>query len=727
MKKMVKTFLVALLFLVGVYSNPIMIQATDYSAKITLTDFEIYNENGVISETNKLNHNSAFGTRMYLYIDITDLGASFGTSDTATFTYLDFTDSFAAYFIGSAAPGNITSNLGSGDVVVGQWHIEVGSPNRVVMEFNSVISGYTRINIMLDTNLTNKAYYYKVNDTKEMEVKLGGSSGLTDGIWVKGQNAVTNNNSNIITKIFNRASNQQVTWVGYVNSRGIEHMHNPVAGYTFPKDVYFEDNLGAGQFLSLNVYALAYHPMPPAPASGPLTKRSYFESAFSISSRFTRRNDGASYATYTDFKASLQPLEYGEYNDGTNNIFVIYFGDLDTNAELNWTTVFPNVVDAFVADAVSRGIFPAADEALLRAYYNSFYIANQVNGKMINFKFDLNVIYPAVAMDTEIENTATLYYDDTSEEDSASGIMKGLFGTATVAKYEGVLYKTDTSVAGVVLSDATIALEYWDTSLPTPAWVEVETKQTSSSGMVSFPNLAPGRYRFVEITAPSGYDVDSVEFYSTTGARLASSEFVVDIDDLAGHIIRATNTKLVTSIGVSKVSSDANQNQMIEPNENVAYTITVENTGAASNTVFVQDELTDIISAIENPVTNPLTITSSLTGVLTGPYTVDDLMNGITLPIDVNETLTFEFTVKSVVTLNRNMLASFDNIAYVRDKDNNVHRPKTTNPIGIETVETPKDVPDTGVESGMYLYGIILVAGMVGLYKLVSDKKRYQN
>ena len=695
------------------FYTPTKVSAADYSANVVISDFEMYNATGPITSTNPMAHIEMAGIVMEL--DITLSGITFVEGDTASFDYFTFpgADTGMNNTVSTTDWADIVATMGgTPNVVIGQWRVYIdGSTRKVEMIFNSNVDGYSSLeDIVLDTGLINYIGYAHINQLAEKRVTLGA---VTKDVWCKSSVAAPLNPS-YVTKGSTSANNTVIGWDSHVNNIGIANSHSAIAGYTYPTSVYFEDNLGPNELDSLLILGLTY--VPAADLSAPLAVTSYCPD---LSGKFTELVQTAAHTTYADFKSALAVNEWGVYFDGTDRILVINFGDLNGSASgLYWATEYSGFAASAADTAISRRAFTTADRTALIAYYNSIHgSTNAVSGQIISFIVRFGVKYQPVTTTVPVSNIAKVLYNNGSEATrTATGNLVGLFGSAKAAKYEAILYKTDTSVGGTVLPGATIELQRWNDST---GWGAVGSKVTDVNGMVSFPGLSPGKYRFVETIAAPGYDVNSVEFYDTAGNLLTNSEFEIIDTDTEGHIIKAANTKLITSITTSKASLDEGRDGYIDADEDVTYTITVTNTGTATNDITVQDALVDILPYVDNPGPNSLTISSNMNPPIT-TYTVQDLMSGIAITIDVGETLTFTFMVHTIDTLSKNMVDVFDNVAVIKDEDNNTYRPRTVDPLRAPT--TTPDVPDTGVMDDTYSYVVVTLVSLLGVFMLINKR-----
>ena len=687
MKKIFKSFAAGLLctglILCSLFSNPASVKADDHSSSVAITDFNLYNSSGAITDSNPLVHAELAGITMKLNIQLSS--SSFAENDTASFDYFSFpgTDTGMSNTFTTSAWSDITAEVGGNPgVIIGQWRVYInGAVRKVEMQFNSAVAGYSAVNdITLDTGLINYIGYNHINQSGKKTVKLGD---ITKDYQCTSSVAALLNSS-YINKGANSTNNTVIKWESHVNNRGIAHMHSPVGGYSFLTNAYFEDNLGPNTLEKLTINGLTY--VPSSDMSNVLALVSYCPD---ITSNFTRLTQTPAHTTYDIFKQALAVNQWGVYYDGTDNTLIINFGDLNGSpGGLYWNSLFPGFAASAADAAINRKAFTAADRADLTAYYSGIYgNSNAVSGQIIAFLVFPEVKYQPVTSTIAVSNTARLLYGSGQEASrTANTTLTGMLGSARAAKYEAVLYKTDTSAGGTAIQGAVIELQKLDS---TQSWVPAGSKSTDSSGMVSFTGLTPGRYRFAETEAAPGYDINSIEFYTQEGVLLPDSEFDIADTDNEGHIMRASNTRLNTSISTEKSSQDADRSGYIDEDEDVMYTITVTNTGSSPNDIIVQDTLAAVLPYIDNPNTVQVIISSDANPPITS-YTVQDLMSGISVTIDTGETLTITFTVHTIAALEESDADVFDNTAYIRDQDSNTYRPRTTDPVQRGSDEDPE-------------------------------------
>ena len=201
-----------------------------------------------------------------------------------------------------------------------------------------------------------------------------------------------------------------------------------------------------------------------------------------------------------------------------------------------------------------------------------------------------------------------------------AGIQGSITKTAT-------LTKTDEST-GTPISGASFKLQYlndstWENYVPANA---SEVQVTDSNGQVIYNDLSAGTYRFVEVAAANGYDIDSVIY--------SQSQFVVSSADTNNYDITATNKKIqqppsteesssipdetssteestpaeTTSMETTSTEATSNENTSVETTTANSSSIPDESTTADSSSI--PDESTeasskDILGTASEPVNKP--------------------------------------------------------------------------------------------------------------------------
>ncbi len=103
----------------------------------------------------------------------------------------------------------------------------------------------------------------------------------------------------------------------------------------------------------------------------------------------------------------------------------------------------------------------------------------------------------------------------------------------------------------------------------------------------------------------------------------------------------------------------------VRPGDKIQVVISAKNTGQRSDTLFVQDELTDLLDYIDLDPTVPVSVNA---GGVESTITLQELMDGVTYNIDPEDRLTFIFELKLKDVIEFEGTLTLSNIALVGDK-----------------------------------------------------------
>lgn len=154
----------------------------------------------------------------------------------------------------------------------------------------------------------------------------------------------------------------------------------------------------------------------------------------------------------------------------------------------------------------------------------------------------------------EYSNTA--YITCNSDSDSAeSPSLKINYLTGGIEGNEpksATLTKTDADTSAPI-SGASFKLQQYNNSTWEDYTPESDSriKATDANGQVTYTNLGPGTYRFIEVEAAEGYDISSV-IYSET-------QFVISGTDTEGITITATNTKIPQEVPTTEQETSSTE------------------------------------------------------------------------------------------------------------------------------------------------------------------------
>lgn len=137
------------------------------------------------------------------------------------------------------------------------------------------------------------------------------------------------------------------------------------------------------------------------------------------------------------------------------------------------------------------------------------------------------------------------------------------------------------AASGERLSGVCFKLQYRDKN----RWIDhqedgtVAVRQTLADGTLQFERLPAGQYRFVEVTAKEGYDLNSAQY--------SENEFMITSSDAPTREIYVTNSLRDTSITVKKVWKDYQNAAGIRPQ---AVTISLKEGGKTVRTAVLTEE-----------------------------------------------------------------------------------------------------------------------------------------
>ena len=535
-------FAMLLMVVAALVFSPKTVLAADLTSYAGATDFQIYNEQGDNSATNPIKTYSQFGMRLTIGID-TGATVQIHNGDTVTLDLPKLPSEFTTYGINSATSwSELKGTAGGVEKVVGQWRVTAN--RKVEIKFNANADGFSVISALnLNTGVIFKANVvkYTQNQVKSGKATMGD---VQKDTYFKG-NTLDIDTGYEFKKWASAKTNKMVEWGLGVNTDALNKLYSGTyTGSELEKNVYVEDNLG-----DKTVTRLSPRLNIPFPTSleDPHASRSGLIKAFP--NAFTKVTpDYTAYPTYDSFKASLQPMQWGVYKDGSNNRFVANVGSFDSTGT-KYSTVWPTYAEDAADAAIAQGFYQASDrDKLIALFKKTFGEANAIQGSIPSWLLYISVNYPVVLKDTPVTNDATMTHDGKTETATGKTTLNGLIGDVKLAAFEAELIKVGPK--GEALQGAKITLQKQDSG----SWTDFRSGTTSETGQVKFTKLPAGKYRFVETEAPTGYDKDDLTFTDKDGNALASGEFEVKADDTEGHILIAKNgaSKETTEVGVTK-------------------------------------------------------------------------------------------------------------------------------------------------------------------------------
>ena len=535
-------FAMLLMVVAALVFSPKTVLAADLTSYAGATDFQIYNEQGDNSATNPIKTYSQFGMRLTIGID-TGATVQIHNGDTVTLDLPKLPSEFTTYGINSATSwSELKGTAGGVEKVVGQWRVTAN--RKVEIKFNANADGFSVISALnLNTGVIFKANVvkYTQNQVKSGKATMGD---VQKDTYFKG-NTLDIDTGYEFKKWASAKTNKMVEWGLGVNTDALNKLYSGTyTGSELEKNVYVEDNLGDKTVTRLSPRLNISFP---TSLEDPHASRSGLIKAFP--NAFTKVTpDYTAYPTYDSFKASLQPMQWGVYKDGSNNRFVANVGSFDSTGT-KYSTVWPTYAEDAADAAIAQGFYQASDrDKLIALFKKTFGEANAIQGSIPSWLLYISVNYPVALKDTPVTNDATMTHDGKTETATGKTTLNGLIGDVKLAAFEAELIKVGPK--GEALQGAKITLQKQDSG----SWTDFRSGTTSETGQVKFTKLPAGKYRFVETEAPTGYDKDDLTFTDKDGNALASGEFEVKADDTEGHILIAKNgaSKETTEVGVTK-------------------------------------------------------------------------------------------------------------------------------------------------------------------------------
>ncbi|MDR1782199.1 MAG: InlB B-repeat-containing protein, partial [Bacilli bacterium] len=275
-------------------------------------------------------------------------------------------------------------------------------------------------------------------------------------------------------------------------------------------------------------------------------------------------NDGES---YEDFKDRLTTNECGQYKNDDGTYTLVIKADLSniTNEEIAQAKGYASISDMVSGNLEQRGVDGNYASGLDDIYGNN----NAINGRVMYLRFRFYQNYGiTVVKDTDESNTATVSLDGNhgtpiTKEVTATSTLIPYIGDANVSSTSAKIVKfdkkTNALLAGVQFKLQKLNGDTWEDYTANDGGDLVRT--TDANGSIVFNDLNDGTYRFVEVMADEGYNIDSV-LYGTdvNNVNDANLTFEVNSSDATGNTIYASNQEFSYNIDyqyVGDVPSDA--------------------------------------------------------------------------------------------------------------------------------------------------------------------------
>lgn len=235
--------------------------------------------------------------------------------------------------------------------------------------------------------------------------------------------------------------------------------------------------------------------------------------------------------TQDEFASSVRMAAVPTIGVWENRVVYIGFGNVPTgngSSPLNIGNILDGQGEAGLSWLLEEKGATPAQKAIIMKYFSA---SGPNKGDFTSFIVELR----SDASETgQYENNATLTYGDSgSEAAPGSAHFTVISGGVEVKDGKAVLKKVDAGNPDATLPGAVFKLEE---QAADGSWVEVpgyESLVTDGSGLIEVERLAMGAYRFVEVSAPEGYELETAPVEFTLAEDTPGLEVAVT----------ATNTK----------------------------------------------------------------------------------------------------------------------------------------------------------------------------------------
>ncbi|MDQ0360129.1 hypothetical protein [Breznakia pachnodae] len=501
---------------------------TDYTADVVVEDWDILDSNELpLSTTNQATPGYNYQLKVDWSLSTTG-GAVLHENDTFTIASLP-TNQTSGYWAMSNSDWEVFTD--ENDIEIGEWRINA-----------------SKIEVRLNENAEGKQYIEGTFITGESALYNGTMLGVTQNVIIGTipKNItfkqytlypISPNNSKVATL----PSNSTIRWLISLNNEKIFELTQQPLGqnFTMIEDMYLEDTLSGkfdGNFIVSYTIAAPFDLTSGAAASA--TARE-----FAITSYFTRvyQTSGQS---YDDFKNSLNPLEWGVYEDSNGiHTVVVYFGDIGDNG-LRYSDIDPNFATIAANACISNGYYAESDRAALVQYFTDVYgDGNVINGHVVKYMVRIGESYDKVIVDTEKTNTAIVTKGGNESSLTGKGTLQGISGSvATVDASKARVWLTDVDTVDF-LNGVSMKLQRHDGI----NWVDYNGwsgDTISTNGYVDTTAIGDGTYRFVQQDAYSSeYDLPNSDGYDTGLGKVVSEEFTISSTEPEGKTVYMTNVK----------------------------------------------------------------------------------------------------------------------------------------------------------------------------------------
>ena len=330
------------------------------------------------------------------------------------------------------------------------------------------------------------------------------------------------------------AGQNQIVWSIGVNLDNIVDAYaNYAVGGSDPspqqRNLLLTDDLQGGQAITSGGVTV-YMPVVATTDAGEAQTEQY--AAFPITDLFALTDKSAADGmTQDEFASSVRMAAVPTIGVWENRVVYIGFGNVPTgngSSPLNIGNILDGQGEAGLSWLLEEKGATPAQKAIIMKYFSA---SGPNKGDFTSFIVELR----SDASETgQYENNATLTYGDSgSEAAPGSAHFTVISGGVEVKDGKAVLKKVDAGNPDATLPGAVFKLEE---QAADGSWVEVpgyESLVTDGSGLIEVERLAMGAYRFVEVSAPEGYELETAPVEFTLAEDAPGLEVAVT----------ATNTK----------------------------------------------------------------------------------------------------------------------------------------------------------------------------------------
>ncbi|MDR1782174.1 MAG: InlB B-repeat-containing protein [Bacilli bacterium] len=532
------------------------INAADVSSSVNVTDFKLINDDGSEAINNGDTVKQS-GYKIDVDFSINLSSGSLQNGDTAVIPFVvDLQGEL--WNVPTSSPVPLLDSDGN---TIGNYYINA---NGIYLTLTDV-SGKTSLSGHITTGKTGGN---SMIVTKTLDYTIGNltKSFVFEGTTLTACTAPNNN----IWKSSDSRTNSRLEWDIMLadNTCGLSQDKNDASAIKYDfSNIVIEDNLGKYPIDSRGVSVDTFFYIPTSAGSTELSTkltRPYTITSLIDGWKEVKQNTGESYA---QFKARLQNNQWGQYKNDDGTYTLVIKADLSniTNEEIAQAYGYASISDMVSAYLKQRGVDANYASGLDDIYGND----NAINGRVMFLRFRFYQDYNmTVVKDTDESNTATVTVDGSdgkpiTKEVTATSTLIPYIGDANVSSTSAKIVKfdkeTNALLAGVQFKLQKLNGDTWEDYTANDGGDLVRT--TDANGSIVFNDLNDGTYRFVEVTADEGYNINSV-LYGTdvNNVNDANLTFEVNSSDATGKTIYASNQEFSYNIDyqyVGDVPSDA--------------------------------------------------------------------------------------------------------------------------------------------------------------------------